>query len=159
MRRSGGDVQGLPAVLAAALSRPQDMLTATATEVPWERPDHSASNPVRCRGRGPRLSGSEVTFDADAVTLGMMAGSHELADVRRDPRVELHSAPLEDGLATGDAKLTGHLAELDGGVPGQPGAGRFELLLTGVSLVQVQGDELVFLTWAPGRGQRERRRR
>lgn len=107
----------------------------------------------------PRLSGTEVTIEADAITLGMMAGSHKLADVRRDPRVELHSAPLEDDLAAGDAKLTGHLVELDGGVPGQPDAGRFELLLTGVSLVQVQGDELVFRTWAPGRGQRERRRR
>jgi hypothetical protein len=35
----------------------------------------------------------------------------QLCDVRRDPRVELHSAPLEDDLSTGDAKLTGALIE------------------------------------------------
>ena len=93
-----------------------------------------------------------------AVRIGMMGGSWKLADVRRDPRVEIHSAPLEADLANGDAKLAGRLVETDDGDPEQAGAGSFELLLELASLVRVEGEELVFATWDPAHGEREKRR-
>lgn len=106
----------------------------------------------------PRLSGTEVRFDAGTVRIGMMPGSRKLADVRRDPRVEIHSAPLEEDLAAGDAKLTGRLLELDGGVPGEPDAGAFELRLRRVTLIRVDGDELEITTWSPTAGEQRIRR-
>lgn len=119
---------------------------------------HHVVGTLRPNG-APRLSGTEVQIDDRAVGLGMMAGSRKLADVRRDPRVEIHSAPVEDDLASGDAKLAGHLLARDRDEPGHPGAGFFELLLELVSLVRVDHDELLFTTWRPGHEVREIRRR
>lgn len=118
---------------------------------------HHVIGTLRLDG-APRLSGTEVQIDAGSCRLGMMAGSRKLADVRRDPRVEIHSAPLEEDLAAGDAKLTGRLVELDGGVPREPGAGAFELRLHRVALVRVDGDELEVATWTPATGERYVRR-
>ena len=50
---------------------------------------------VRANG-APRLSGTEGRIEATGVRIGMMAGSQKLVDARRDPRVEIHSAPLEE---------------------------------------------------------------
>lgn len=118
---------------------------------------HHVIGTVRANG-SPRLSGTEVRIEDGDVTVGMMPRSRKLADVRRDPRVEIHSAPLEEDLAGGDAKLAGALVEFpapEGGVPGS----YFRLDLELVSLVQVDGDELVFTTWRPGRGVTTTRRR
>jgi hypothetical protein len=77
---------------------------------------------IRADG-APRLSDTEVGIDHDHVTVGMMPGSAKLADVRRDPRVEIHSAPFEEDLAAGDAKLAGSLVEVDADPDGTaPGA-------------------------------------
>ncbi len=80
---------------------------------------HHVHGTVRPDG-SPRLSGSEVSFDDD-VRIGMMPGSRKLADVLRDPRVEIHSTPLEDDLANGDARLTGRLRHV-GDTDGRPGS-------------------------------------
>lgn len=111
------------------------------------------------RDGAPRLSGTEVQIDDRAVALGMMGGSRKLADVRRDPRVEIHSAPVEDDLANGDAKLAGRLVALERAEAAHPGAGFFELLLDLVSVVRVDRDELLLTTWRPGLAVREIRRR
>ncbi len=86
-----------------------------------------------------------------------MDDSHKLDDVRRDPRVELHSAPLEDDLAEGDAKLSGRL--VPAGRPTGLDGFMFTLDLERVSLVRVDGDELVFTMWDPVRGRRSVRRK
>lgn len=99
-----------------------------------------------------RLSGTEVTIDPDHVGLAMMPHSHKLNDVRRDPRVELHSAPLDAHLSRGDAKLVGVLIET-GETEGQPRAA-FILDVTKASLVRVIGDQLEFTTWSPSSGLR-----
>jgi hypothetical protein len=104
-----------------------------------------------------RLSGTEVTIDDDQVRVGMMPDSNKLRDVRRDPRVELHSAPLEDDLSNGDAKLAGLLMEV-GETEGQPGVA-FTLDVTKASLVRVIGDQLEFTTWSPTTGLRVSYRR
>ncbi len=109
-------------------------------------------------GGAPRLSGTEVRIGDDQVTVGMMPGSRKLDDVRRDPRVELHSAPLEEDLAEGDAKLAGRLVPMDGPAGGVPGS-HFRLAIELASLVRVEGDELVIVTWRPGDRVRTVRRR
>lgn len=118
---------------------------------------HHVIGTIRADG-APRLSGTEVEIGDDDVTIGMMPRSRKLEDVRRDQRVELHSAPLEEDLADGDAKLAGTLTEVpapEGGVPGT----YLRLDIELASLVQVVGDELVLTTWRPGRATRETRRR
>lgn len=130
------------------------------------------------RTGAPRVSGTEVRIDERHLSLGMMPGSHKLADVRRDPRVEVHSAPLEEDLASGDAKVAGRLVEVPtgagGGDDGRAGAdddagGRggeggeegvtFTLAIDRVSLVQVDGQELLVTTWSPAGGLGQLRRR
>jgi hypothetical protein len=85
------------------------------------------------RSGAPRISATELQFSADGeVTLGMMAGSVKLLDVRRDPRVALHSPTLEPptddpGTGLGDAKLAGTLVEIDPPADNQhQGAGFFK---------------------------------
>lgn len=119
---------------------------------------HHVLGTLRATG-APRLNGTEVHIGDRAVSLGMMPGSRKLADVRRDPRVEIHSAPLEHDLSAGDAKLTGRLVEIDRDEPAHPDAAAFELAIELVSLVRVEHDELVITTWDPGHGVSETRRR
>jgi hypothetical protein len=119
---------------------------------------HHVIGTVRPSG-APRLSGTEVRIEPTGVTIGMMAGSRKLADVRRDPRVELHSAPLEDELRTGDARLIGRLIERDDLLPDHPGAGHFDLLVDRVVLTRVEDGHLVVTSWDPELGLREQRRR
>lgn len=63
---------------------------------------HHILGTIRADG-SPRLSGTEVRIASGELTLGMMPQSRKLSDVRRDPPVEIHCAPLEEDLARGDA--------------------------------------------------------
>lgn len=119
---------------------------------------HHVIGTVRPDG-SPRLSGTEVPFGPAGPRIGMMPDSRKLADVRRDPRVELHTAPLEEDLAAGDAKLSGRLLEVTNDAAEHPGAGFFELQLEVASLVRVERAELVLSLWGPRRGYRQVRRR
>jgi hypothetical protein len=64
----------------------------------------------------PRLSGLELGFTAGDVTFGMMPGSRKVADLRRDPRTEIHSASFlaegEEGSWPGDARISGRAREI-----------------------------------------------
>lgn len=103
------------------------------------------------RGDGSvRLSGTEVQIDAEQVQIGMMPASHKLDDVQRDARVELHSAPLDPALVSGDAKLAGRLVSA-GPTEGQDGSA-FVLDVATASLVRVDGDQLEFTIWHPDTG-------
>jgi hypothetical protein len=104
-----------------------------------------------------RLSGTEVEITDDDVRLGMMTHAHKLADVRRDPRVEIHAAPLDLEMVVGDAKLTGRLIE-DAPASSADGVA-FVLDITNASLVRVDGDELEFTIWSPSAGSRSQRRK
>ena len=112
----------------------------------------------------PRISASELEFEDGELTLGMMGDSMKLRDVRRDPRVAIHSptidAPTDDPDWPGDAKVAGRLIEVDRQEEQYPGAGFFRLDVQEVVLTSV--DEaaglLVIESWHPDRGYRRRTR-
>ena len=116
------------------------------------------------RDGSPRISGIEVEFADGEVRLGMMAGSRKALDLRRDPRVALHSAsedPPEDdpGSWPGDAKLAGRaIEELD--PPSEDGSHRFRIDVTEVVTTRVgtPADHLVIESWHPDRGLERRQR-
>src|SRR5688500_9406043 len=60
----------------------------------------------------PRISGVEATFGGGELWLGMMPGSRKALDLRRDPRLALHSATLDPAVSEGDAKLSGRGVEV-----------------------------------------------
>ena len=117
------------------------------------------------RDGAPRISGTELEFAAGEVTLGMMGGSRKLADVRRDPRVAIHSPTLDppaDASAwEGEAKLAGTLVEVPAPTDNPfPGSGHFRLDVTEVALTYVgtPADHLVIESWHSGRGWERRTR-
>ena len=118
---------------------------------------HHVLGTLRADG-APRLSGTEVAVAHGDVRLGMMPGSHKLRDVRRDPRVELHSAPLERNLVEGDARLSGHLLE-EPRRDGDATEGVYlRLAIQRASLVRVVDSELHVTVWDPAAGLRLVRR-
>jgi Pyridoxamine 5'-phosphate oxidase len=126
---------------------------------------HKSIATLRADG-SPRISGSECEFADGEVTFGMMGDSLKLADVRRDPRMAIHSPTLDppEDQATwvGDAKISGRAVE----VPPPPdspheGAGAFKIDITEVALTYLGGeppDHLVIESWHPGRGHERRTR-
>ncbi len=115
------------------------------------------------RDGAPRISGTEVEFADDGeIYLGMMPGSLKALDLRRDPRLALHSPtqdPPEDDPSAwpGEAKIAGL------GVETSEGAGteghRFRIDVTEVVLTTVAGDHLAIRSWHPERGVEQRERR
>lgn len=115
----------------------------------------------------PRISGSELKIENGEVTLGMMDGSRKLADVRRDPRVAIHSPTVEPPSDPtewlGEAKLAGRVVETPPPEEeAQEGAGYFRVDVTEVALTYVGGnppDHLVIESWHEGTGYRRRTRK
>jgi hypothetical protein len=117
------------------------------------------------RDGSPRISGIEVQFADGQLWLGMMPGSVKAVDVRRDPRVALHSPtvdpPEHDPSAwAGEAKIAGRAVEVVDS--GTTDAGhRFHIDITEVVLTGIgqPADHLVIASWHPGRGLERRERR
>jgi hypothetical protein len=122
----------------------------------------------------PRISGVEATFDGDELWLGMMPGSMKALDLRRDPRLALHSATLDPEVSDGDAKLSGRAEEVDdpasmeafaaatGGQAPPPGSFHlFRVDVEEVVLTRVGDppDHLVIETWQDGKAFRRVERR
>jgi hypothetical protein len=112
----------------------------------------------------PRISGSELRFADGEVTLGMMSDSRKLADVRRDPRVAIHSPTLEppsEGEWLGEAKLSGRVVETAPPAEGaEAGAGYFRIDIAEVAVTYLgtPADHLVIESWHEGTGYRRRTR-
>jgi hypothetical protein len=120
----------------------------------------------------PRISGVEASFADGELWLGMMPGSRKALDLRRDPRLALHSAspdPPDDPAAWGgDAKLSGRAVEVDDPARlRELGAGQdagsahlFRVEVTEVVHTRVgdPADHLVIEVWQEGRGLRRLRR-
>jgi hypothetical protein len=114
----------------------------------------------------PRISGSELKFEDGEVTFGMMDGSRKLADVRRDPRIAVHSPTLEPPSNPeewlGEAKMAGRAVEVPPPAEdAQDGAGYFRIDITEVALTYVgtPADHLVIESWHEGTGYRRRTRK
>ena len=125
----------------------------------------------------PRISGTEANFADGDLWLGAMPGSMKALDLRRDPRIALHSAtidPPDDPVGwEGDAKLAGRAEEVTdaerkatveaaSGGGGQPGPYHlFRVDVTQVVLVRVGDppDHLVIELWREGEGLRRTTRR
>lgn len=112
------------------------------------------------RDGAPRLSGTEVEIVEGDLVLGMMAGARRAGDLRRDPRLALHThtsdpPPEQDDPSSwvGDAKVSGTAHER-APAPGDDGAHRFRIELQEVVLtcVGTPSDHLVIEVWRPGRG-------
>jgi hypothetical protein len=128
-------------------------------------------------GGAPRASGVEATFAHDDLWLGMMPGSRKGADLRRDPRMALHSSgpdPDEDHPSDwpGDAKISGAAVEVDdpatrarfGAEQSQMPPGTFELFRVDIEEITVirvgdPPDHLLIETWSEHRGIRRVQRR
>lgn len=111
----------------------------------------------------PRISGSELKIEDGEVTFGMMGGSLKLADVRRDPRVAVHSPTLDppkEGEWRGDAKIAGRAVEVPPGKDAEAGSGAFRIDVTEVALTYLgtPADHLVIESWHEGAGWRRRTR-
>ena len=115
------------------------------------------------RDGSPRISGIEVQQSGGQLWIGMMGGSRKAADLQRDPRLAVHSAPVDLDLADGDAKVSGRAEEVVDeaeiaawlGDLGSEPPGPFHLFrvdVEEVSVVRVDGDHLVIDAWRPDRG-------
>jgi hypothetical protein len=117
------------------------------------------------RDGSPRISGIEVTFAQGELWLGMMPDARKSDDLRRDPRLALHSAPVDLELAEGDAKLSGRAVRVEDPsalavfeeVP-DSGADVYRVEVSDAALTRVDGDWLVVDSWREGGEPQQRRR-
>jgi len=144
-----------------------DPAFATSVQAIFDAHKHKTMATLR-RDGSPRISGIEATFADGELWLGMMPDSRKALDLRRDPRLALHSASVSppegaESSWSGDAKLAGRAVELDPaeadawlrahGAP--PGPGHvFKVDITEVTLTRVgdPADHLVIQLWRPDQG-------
>ncbi len=112
----------------------------------------------------PRISGTEVEFGEDGeLYLGSMPGARKALDLRRDPRMALHSPtvdPTEDPTAwEGEAKIAGVAHEVSDRTRADE-SHRFKIEITEVVLTKLNeaGNQLVIESWHPDRGFERRSR-
>ncbi|MBO0731375.1 MAG: pyridoxamine 5'-phosphate oxidase family protein [Acidimicrobiaceae bacterium] len=108
------------------------------------------------RDGSPRISGTELEFEDGELRLGMMAGTRRADDLRRDPRIAIHSHSVEppevDGeIWAGEAKLSGRAIALagDGDEVDRFRIDIAEVVLTGWG---TPADHLLIERWRAGDG-------
>lgn len=151
---------------------------AAAVRQRFDAHRHKVLATLRADG-SPRASGIEASFAAGELWLGMMPGSRKLADVRRDPRIAIHSGsddPPEDdpGAWSGDAKVAGRAIEIidpalleavgatgGSGQDAPAGGHYFRIDITEVVLTRVgdPSDHLAIELWREGGALRRMERR
>lgn len=129
---------------------------------------HAVMATIRADG-SPRMSGMEAPIRDGHLWLGMGRDSLKAADLRRDPRFGLHSAPESGELQRGDVRIEGEVApaddsqletflrghhhEIDDATP----MALFTARIARAVLVRVDGQHLVVESWTPAGGATERR--
>src|SRR3954454_13022451 len=137
----------------------------------FEAHRHKTMATIRADG-GPRICGTEAPITLGEVWLGGVTGNRRFADLRRDPRVVIHSASEDPDVWTGDAKIAGRAVEVtDGagkaafrGAAEEVPEGDFELfrvVLTVAVVVRLSDgrDHLLVDVWHPGEPVRTAERR
>ena len=126
---------------------------------------HTLLATLRADG-SPRISGIEASFAGGELWLAGMPKSVKFGDMRRDPRVALHSGSDEPDAFSADAKLSGRAVEIAderdraafakaASVPAEHSAFElFRIELDQVVLVALNDEKtaLVITSWRPGRG-------
>lgn len=124
------------------------------------------------RDGSPRISGTEVVFADGDVWLGSMPKSMKALDLLRDGHCALHSAPVDEKLSEGDAKLAGvaaevtDIAEIRRAWPdweeqehmAPAGAHAFRIDVNEIALTTVEEGQLVISSWTGAGGLRTVRR-
>jgi Pyridoxamine 5'-phosphate oxidase len=114
----------------------------------------------------PRVSGTETRMVDGELFLAGMPRSVKFADLRRDPRMALHSGSDEPDTFSADAKLSGRALEVTDPAQRAAFAGTaevpeeaqpFELFRIDIEQVVLTAlseakDALVISSWRPGRG-------
>ena len=113
---------------------------------------HATMATLRADG-SPRISGTEVAFSDGQLVLGSMLNARKALDLRRDPRVAIHSPtvdPPEDNPSdwAGEAKVSGLAIELSS----EDASHTFHIDLREVVLTRVSADTLAITSWHEGRG-------
>ena len=116
---------------------------------------HCTMATIRADG-GPRISGTEVEFSDGEVYLGMGADTRKALDLRRDPRVAIHSPtrdPAPDGSWAGEAKVSGRAEFVAVPEHYPPGSARVRVDLTSAVTTGLTDDrqQLRIRLWRPGR--------
>jgi hypothetical protein len=138
---------------------------AARVRATFDKHAHKVLATLRADG-SPRVSGIEARFADGELWLAGMPRSVKFGDLRRDPRMALHSGSDEPDTFTADAKVSGRAVEVTdpaelaafaraAEVP--EAAQPFELfrvdleqvVLTAVSDAK---DALIITSWRPGRG-------
>jgi hypothetical protein len=148
---------------------------AAVVRAAFDAHKHKVLATLRADG-SPRVSGNELTFKDGDVWLGMMHGSVKALDLRRDPRLAVHSATADAELKLGDAKLSGRaVEETDAGIKGSFGSDSaeehdgqappeeyhlFRVDVGEISIVRIGDppDHLVIESWSPSAGYRRTER-
>jgi hypothetical protein len=162
----------------------QDRAMASFSDVEKEEPEfaarvkaafdarhHKVLATLRADG-SPRVSGIEASFTGGELWLAGMTRSVKFVDLRRDPRMALHSGSEEPDTFAADAKVSGRAVEITdpaevaafaGQAEVPAGAPEFELFRVDLEQVVLTAlseakDALVITSWRPGRGLTEARR-
>jgi hypothetical protein len=159
----------------ADVEREVPELVARARSV-LDRHKHKTMATLRADG-GPRISGTEIVFAGDDLWTGSMPDSVKGRDLRRDPRVAIHSLSEDADESdpeswVGDAKLAGRAllvtdpaeraafwAAHAGPRPPDPdGSDLFRVDVTELVLVRIELPHMVIESWHEGVGHRRRAR-
>jgi len=141
---------------------------AAKVEARFRAHTHHVMATLRADG-SPRVSGTEVVLDGDDLFLGSMWRSRKALDLRRDPRVAVHSNPGDETMEGGDAKLSAFAAEVpddhpakvalrgeeadgDGGPPEPFHLFRLDLREVVLTEVDQEAGVLHVHLWRPGHG-------
>jgi hypothetical protein len=134
-------------------------IAVAAVEELFTAHKHHTMATVRKDG-GPRISGTEVEIGSGELCLGMMPATRRAADLRRDPRLAIHSHGVDPpdgdhGAWSGEAKLSGRAEEL---TDEHRSSDRFRVDIEHVVLTRIESRELMIETWTPERGLVRRQR-
>lgn len=119
----------------------------------------------------PRISPMEPQIFEGRLLLIGMPGTRKFADLRRDPRLSLHTATVDTQVTEGDAKLWGEVrdvgdpevyarfaealfAETGMDLRDEPIDHFYEVQIAGASSVEVVGEHLEITIWTPGSPER-----
>jgi len=147
---------------------------AKAVQAIFDAHKHKTMATLRKDG-SPRISGIEARFADGELWLGMMPDSRKALDLRRDPRLALHSASVappegEESAWSGDAKLSGRAVEVvdeaerdawlraNGAPPGPSHVFSVDIAEVTLTRVGEPADHLLIEFWREGEGLRSTKR-